>query len=207
LSPSALDPPRFVVGERLARKTLVDREDSGLIDLFAIHKRGSEAPPPPDEAKVPSPALSGPPPAVSMDLLGPPASTSDLGDLDDENPFANQASKKKPVYYAIAGAGALLVIAIGIAAFSGGGEPAKPAPTTARQPISVTTDTPRPAPVQTAEPFAPATTTPAAPTTAAVAPAAKAPSAKAGAAWKPAPKKSWGPKLEKVQSTGVPSKS
>jgi hypothetical protein len=97
-----------------------DRQDSGLIDLFAVHKQASEAPPPP----APSPLASAPPPAFTTDLLGPAQSGPDLDALDlDENPFADQGKKKKPVYFALAGAGALLVIGVAIAAFSGGSEP------------------------------------------------------------------------------------
>jgi hypothetical protein len=175
--------------------------DSGVIDLFAIHKQASEAPP------APSPLASAPPPAFTTDLLSAPKSGPDLGLDDDENPFAEQGNKKKPVYFALAGAGALLVIGIAIAAFSGGSEPAKPA-AAAQKPAVTAEATPPPPPAHTAEPAPPATTTPAAPSTGAVATSPKAPAFHGGGARKAAaPKKSSGPKLEKVQSTGVPPKS
>jgi hypothetical protein len=172
------------------------RADSGVIDLFAIHKEASVAPPAPD------PLASAPPPAFTTDLLSAPKSAPDFGlDIDDDNPFGQPGAKKKPVYYALAGAGALLVIGIVIAAFSGS-EPAKAA---AAQKPAVTAEpapAPPPPPVQTAEPT-PAAPTPAAPSTGAVA-SSKSPPARAGARKAAAPKKASGPKLEKVQSTGVP---
>jgi hypothetical protein len=175
------------------------RADSGVIDLFAIHKQASEAPPAPD------PLASAPPPAFTTDLLSVPKSGPDLGlDLDDENPFGKSSAKKKPVYLALAGAGALLVIGITIAAFSGGSEPPKAA--AAQKPAVTAEPAPAPPPpVQTAEPT-PAAPTPAAPSTGAVA-SSKSPPSRGGSARKAAaPKKASGPKLEKVQSTGVPSK-
>lgn len=182
----------------------MQREDSGVIDLFAIHKRASEAPP------APSPLASAPPPAFTTDLLSAPKSGPDLGLDDDENPFANQSAKKKPVYFALAGAGALLVIGVAIAAFSGGSEPAKTAAAaqkdSSRSVAAEPAPAPPPPPVQTAEPSPPATATPAAPSTGAVASSTKAPAARGHATRKAAPKKSSGPKLEKVQSTGVPAK-
>jgi hypothetical protein len=176
--------------------------DSGVIDLFAIHKQASEAPP------APSPLASAPPPAFTTDLLSAPKSGPDLGLDDDENPFAEQGNKKKPVYFALAGAGALLVIGIAIAAFSGGSEPAKPAAAAQKPAVTAEATPPPPPPAHTAEPAPPATTTPAAPSTGAVATSPKAPAFHGGGARKAAaPKKSSGPKLEKVQSTGVPPKS
>jgi hypothetical protein len=179
------------------------RADSGVIDLFAIHKEASIAPPAPD------PLASAPPPAFTTDLLSTPKSAPDFGlDIDDENPFASQGKKKKPVYFALAGAGALLVIGVAIAAFSGG-EPAAPA-TAAKQPAQTAEPAPpAPPPVLTAEaaPPPPATATPATPSTGAVASKSKHPPARSGGARKAAPKKASGPKLEKVQSTGIPSKS
>ena len=176
--------------------------DSGVIDLFAIHKQASEAPP------APSPLASAPPPAFTTDLLSVPKSGPDLGlDLDDENPFGKTNAKKKPVYFALVGAGALLVIGVAIAAFSGGSEPPKAA---AAQKPAVTAEpapAPPPPPVQTAEatPPPPPTATPATPSTGAV--ASKAPATRGGGARKSAAKKVVsGPKLEKIQSTGVPSK-
>lgn len=173
--------------------------DSGVIDLFAIHKQASEAPP------APSPLASAPPPAFTTDLLSVPKSGPDLGlGLDDENPFGTSGAKKKPVYFALAGAGALLVIGVAIAAFSGGSEPPKAA-AAANAPAVTAEPAPAPPPppvVPTAEPAAP---TPAAPSTGTVA-SSKAPHARGGAARKAAPKKASGPKLEKIQSTGVPAK-
>jgi hypothetical protein len=179
------------------------RADSGVIDLFAIHKQASEAPP------APSPLASAPPPAFTTDLLSTPKSGPDLGlDIDDENPFGNQGTKKKPVYFALAGAAALLVIGVAIASFSGGSEPAKPA-AAAKQPAATAEPAPvPPPPVMTAEAPKPAAPTPAAPSTGAVETKAKAPATHGAhaAARKASPKKSSGPKLEKVQSTGVPAK-
>lgn len=176
--------------------------DSGVIDLFAIHKQASEAPP------APSPLASAPPPAFTTDLLSVPKSGPDLGIDDDENPFADTRNKKKPVYFALAGAGALLVIGVAIAAFSGGSEPAKTAAAAQKPAVTAEPAPPSPPPpVATAEPSPPATATPAAPSTGAVASNTKAPPARNnGAARKAAPKKISGPKLEKVQSTGVPAK-
>lgn len=181
-----------------------ERQDSGVIDLFAIHKQASVAPPAPD------PLASAPPPAFTTDLLSTPKSAPDFGlDIDDENPFAAQASKKKPVYFALAGAAALLVIGVTIAAFSGG-EPAKPA-AAAKQPAAAAEPAPLPPPpahAAEATPPAPATATPATPSTGAIASSSKAPAYHGGGARKAAAvKKISGPKLEKVQSTGVPSKS
>lgn len=195
------DPSPPFDGEPLAPRTLVDRAraDSGVIDLFAIHRQASEAPP------APSPLASAPPPAFTTDLLSTPKSGPDLGlDLDDENPFANRSSKKKPVYFALIGAAGLLVIGVAIAAFSGGSEPAKPA-AAAKQPAATAEPAPpAPPPVMAAvEPPKPAAPTPATPSTGAV---ETKPKAHAHAAVrKAAPKKSSGPKLQKVQSSGVPA--
>jgi hypothetical protein len=60
------------------------REDSGVIDLFAIHNRASGVTP---ERAVPPDLFSSPPPAFTTDLGIVPTSSSDVGDDDDANPF------------------------------------------------------------------------------------------------------------------------
>jgi len=114
-----------------------DREDSGVIDLFAIHNRASAAPP--SVKGVPPDVFSAPPPAFTTDLgLGVGAASTpeleDAGDLgDDANPFQTKPRKK---LYMMAGAGgAVLFLGILIASLSGGSsEPARAAATTVDAP-------------------------------------------------------------------------
>ncbi len=124
--PKAQAQTRDVVerGRPFARPTGVEREDSGLIDLFAIHKRASEAPPVPEPKSTPSPAYafdvfastpSLPPSESTIDDPHPDA----LADIEIDNPF-NVASRRKPVYIALGGAAVLLVFGILVAAVSGG---------------------------------------------------------------------------------------
>jgi len=192
-------------------ESFVEREDSGVIDLFAIQKRASEAPPASNLLNaIPTPLASMPPPAFTTDLLNAPTSTPDLGDGpldDDENPFANKGNGKKRVFYALAAAGAMLVVAIGIAAFSGGGtdDAAKTAnASAAKAAVAPAPPPPVTPPVVTAQP-APPSNVPPPPTTGAVA-SKPPPATKAAARWNKAPAKkiASGPKLEKVTSAGVP---
>jgi hypothetical protein len=173
--------------------------DSGIIDLFAIHKEEEE------RISAPSAAPSGPPPAVSFDTNLAMGEDADV----DALAFAQAKSRKKVKI--IGGAlGGLAMVGILIAAIAGGGgatkEPATAA-AAAPPPPPVATETlpapaATPAPTQTSEPAPPAT--------------AKAEESKGGytraqaiAAYKNNAKKatkaakSSGPKLQKVQSSGT----
>lgn len=184
----------------------MSREDSGVIDLFAIHARASERPAgnlaPPDLVSAP-----------------PPAFTSDVGgDADDDgfDPFARKPRKKLAI---IAGAGgALLFIGILVASLSGGSDAPKATAASATDPgggktgsstIAPPAAAPIPEPAAAAQPSAasaPAARATAAvhvpppPTTGAVS-SPKAPSRGRAVASKP--RAASGPKLTKVQSGGT----
>jgi hypothetical protein len=179
----------------------VEREDDGVIDLFAIHQRSSAAP----AKDIPPDLFSAPPPAFTTDLYGEggDGSVDDLG-----NPFAKKPRKK---LFIAAGAAGLLVIGILVASFSGG--PAERTATTsaagraeaapAALPVAAAPPVITPVlPVVAAAPsHVPAPPTTGAPATVAAAPRSARPSgpAKARVA-------AGGPKLTKVQSAGVASK-
>ena len=173
----------------------VNQEDSGVIDLFAIHQRASSAPP---TALPPSDLLSSPPPAFTLDLAE-----------DDAHPFASKPRKKLMVL--ASAAGVLLFAGILVASLSGGtsakaaaGSPTPDKIESAPQPVVAI---PRPAaPAIAAEP-APAATPPAPPATGAS--AETRPPLPTANIRNPAPKSrhqtSSGVRLVKVQSAGVPS--
>lgn len=179
----------------------MNREDSGLIDLFAIHNRASASPAP---DQVPADVLSTPPPAFTADI-------SAGADLDDElaNPFAPKPRKKLMM---IAGAGAMLLL-LGIVVASLGGASAEPAKAAAS---AIEAPPPPAAPI----PPAAATTAPAAaepPAPPAVTAAPAPPSTGASAVAKPHLRRGkghpagskrrggrgGGVKLTKVKSAGV----
>jgi hypothetical protein len=184
----------------------VSSEDSGVIDLFAMHKKATESSA--AQGLVPPDVFSAPPPAFSTDLAGD--RNSDFG--DGENPFAKKP--RKNLFVAGGIAGGLLVIGILVASFSGGSpEPAKasasgrsepttvsaPAPPPPPAPIVIAPVTPTEAPVATAK-------VPAPPTTGAA--IFQKPPQKAGRAAAPAKSRApattaGGVKLTKVQSAGV----
>jgi hypothetical protein len=83
---------RGLAANESCRKSFSMREDSGVIDLFAIHNRASGAPAPP--SAVPPDVFSAPPPAFATDLGSEAASAPDLGDDDDANPFRKKSPKK-----------------------------------------------------------------------------------------------------------------
>jgi len=185
----------------------VNSEDSGVIDLFAIHQQASGAPQDPSTPGRFSPPASAPPPAFTTDLSG-----DDAGDHDDlANPFAKKLRTKLVM---MAGAGAaLLALGILVSSLSASGpEPIKasaaakveaPPPAAVVLPPPALTVAAEPPPV-TASPV------PAPPTTGAAAPAK--PPSRAGVG-RPAASKSravavtaGGVKLTKVQSAGVAGK-
>jgi hypothetical protein len=175
--------------------------DSGLIDLFAIHKE--------EEARV-SAAPSGPPPAMSMDV-----GTGAYAGIDDDEieGFAASRQKAHKRMKLIGGMiGAVAVIGIIVAGITiGGGKEAAQAQTAAAAPPPPAVVAPPP---PAAEPPPPAAAVPAPPPTAKPKPeytpatAAAAYNAQQGkkkaASPRPAPKSvTAGIKLTKVQSAGV----
>lgn len=167
----------------------MDREDSGLIDLFAIHARASEAPPA---------APSAPPPAVALDIGG-----MDEGDV----PFVDPQRKKK-VMMGLGAAGGLLVIGIIIASVTGGStpEPTKAAAAAAKEAPAAPAPEPPP-PAVTAAPQ-PAPPPPPTATAEAPKPAGKAAPAKFVGKAPAAPARGvGGVKLQKVQSAGIAGES
>ena len=162
---------------------IMDREDSGLIDLFAIHERASNAPPA---------APSAPPPAVALDI----------GDTDV--PFVDPQRKKK-VMIGLGAAGGLLVLGVIIASVTGGSTP-EPTKTAAKEaPAAPAPEPPSPA---VTTPSQPAPPPPPTATAEAPKPAAKAAPAKVvGKAPAPAARGVGGVKLQKVQSAGVAGES
>lgn len=169
--------------------------DSGLIDLFAIHKEE-------EERSAPAATPSGPPPAVSFDTH---LASGEYADVD-AMAFA-QANSKKRVKIIGGAIGGLAVIGILIAAIaSGGGATKEPAAAAAPPPPVATETLPTPA----------ATPTPAADPVPAPPATAKADDNKGGytraaaiAAAKGQKKvaakaaKSSGPKLQKITSSGT----
>lgn len=191
----------------------MSREDSGVIDLFAMHKKATESAASP--SVVPPDIFSAPPPAFATDL----GSDGQLAGRDSdpgENPFAKKS--KKNLFIAGGVASGLLVVGILIASFTGGSpEPAKAAASGRSEPTTVSTPSPPPpAPVVIA-PVAPAADPAASASSTAKVPAPPStgtsilqkPAAKGGRA--AAPPKSRAPattaggvKLTKIQSAGVP---
>jgi hypothetical protein len=173
----------------------VEREDSGVIDLFALCQRASA-----------TPARDMTPPDVFS--MPPPAFTTDVSDDDDSlaNPFA-KPSRKKLGIIAAAGAG-LLLIGIVFASVSGGSaEPTTKASAAGRiDPASVAAAlTVPPVAVQAPTPVPSASINlPPPPTTgAAISPKPPAARAQPAVLSKPRPAVASGPKLVKVQSGGV----
>lgn len=200
----------------------MSREDSGVIDLFAMQKRASAEPP---SSAVPKDLFSAPPPAFTTDLYSDPGDPSarsaphDIEDLDDaSNPFAKKP-RKNVVLFAGA-AGALLVFGLIIASVSGGSTDPTKASAASRLEASPTVPTAVAAPPPTVPPVAAAPSAsapasapafvPAPPTTGASASGTKAPPRSAprgGAPAAPAKKRvAGGSNLTKVQSTGVPAR-
>lgn len=177
----------------------MDTRDSGLIDLFAIHKEE-------EQRSVPSAAPSAPPPAVSFDT------NVALGEDADVDGFAfAQASSKKRAKIVGGAIGALAVVGILVAAIASGGgatkEPATAAAAAPPPPPAATETLPAPAtnPASTQ-----ASSEPAPPPTAkaddkgaysrSAAIAAYKGNAKKAPPKAPAAK---GPKMQKVQSSGT----
>ena len=180
----------------LAKTPDVISEDSGVIDLFAIHNRATAVP---GQSLAPPDVSSAPPPAFTKDV----GSTGENGALDDEaNPFAKPSRKRLAM---IAGAiGAFVFLAILVASFSGGSsEPPKAAAAAKVDPPPAATIPPPPVVIAAVE-SAPPAAAPAPPTTGAA--VFLKPPARGGAA-KGTPTKSHttagGVKLTKIQSAGV----
>ena len=186
----------------------MSREDSGVIDLFAIHNKASAA----ATEDVPPDIFSSPPPAFTMDITGENAALMRLGaDHEDLDPFGNKPRKKKLIMMGAA-AGGLRFVGILIAAFSGGSSEEKPrAAATKVEAAPPPPPVAPPPPAPTTEP--PAANVPAPPTTGAVA-SSKPPSASRGLPGRPGPAPAakakftanGGSKLTKVQSAGVAAK-
>jgi hypothetical protein len=183
----------------------MDREDSGLIDLMAIHARSKAAM---ESMPPPAPAQSAPPAPVTMDA-GASSGALGLDPLDDldglEAPFAK--SRRKPILVGLGVVAALAVI--GIAALSGGDDgAAKTAAAGAAKTEATAAPSPSPSPPPPVAAPAPSPSpndvaSAAPPTTAKSAPA-RAPQPVVRAAARPAPAPvAAGPKLTKVQSAGV----
>lgn len=118
----------------------MDTRDSGVIDLFAIHKEEEE------RISAPSAAPSAPPPAVSFDT------NVAVGEDADVDGFAFAQAKSKKKAKIVGGAiGGLAVIGILIAAIASGGgatkEPATAAAAAPPPPPAATETLPAPAPV------------------------------------------------------------
>jgi hypothetical protein len=183
-------------------------DNSGVIDLFAIHQR-SLTPPAPDAAPASLDPFGTPSPLSAAPFSAPPpAFTTDLdGDADDDdlaaNPFARKPRNKIAI---LAGAGGVLVFfGILIASLSGGSsEPVKAS--AAAQVAPAPPPAPIPAPVVVAEPPAPVASphVAAPPTTGAALSQRPAPRASRPAASRPRAVTAGGVKLMKVQSAGVP---
>ncbi|MDB4939547.1 MAG: hypothetical protein JWP87_6519 [Labilithrix sp.] len=186
----------------------MSREDSGVIDLFAMHKKATESA---AQSVAPPDIFSAPPPAFSTDLAGDRLSDVDVGDA--ENPFAQKP--RKNLYIAGGIAGGLLFVGILIASFTGGSaEPAKASASGRSEPVTVA------APPATPPPPAPVVIAPAVPAEIASAKVPPPPTTgssilskppvKGGAVRAAAPAKprvnttAGGVKLTKVQSAGVP---
>ena len=94
----------------------VEREDSGVIDLFALNSRAAAAAA--TTAAIPRDLFSAPPPAFTTDLCAEP-SEHELGSTSygDDNPFAQDPKAKKRKLMLIGGGAAallaLIVIQIG----------------------------------------------------------------------------------------------
>jgi hypothetical protein len=176
----------------------VNREDSGIIDLMALQARPSVQPQLVDAFRPSDPPSA--PSAFTIDTT----EASDLGDLDDFAKDVAARGRRRNIMIAVGGAVAALGIAL--AAFSGG-EPQKP-----RTALATKVESAPPPPATIAPPpsvstvLANATPIPPPPTTGAPV-SAKPPSARsARGAAKPVGKAGrggGGPKLQKVQSSGL----
>lgn len=175
----------------------MSERDSGIIDLFAIHKEEQE--------RISAPAPSAPPPAVSFD--------TGSGDDDAIDALVAGQQKAKKRAKIIGGAiGAMAVIGIAIAAITSGGssEPAKAATAAAVAPPPPV-ETAAPPPAVEPPPAATPAPEPAAPKAAKAKPdytratAAAAYASSQGKKKAPARKavKTGGVKLQKVQSSGT----
>jgi hypothetical protein len=170
------------------------QDDSGLIDLLAIHNQAKA-----EAAQAAVARMSDPP------SMPPGAFTIDTAAADDaelEAVLAANARKRKAIIGAGAAAAALVIGLVALVS-SGGSEPPKAA-AAARAKVEAAPPPPAaaaPSASVTVEAPAAAAQTPPPPTTG-TREAAKPPKAK-GAPAKAAPRKSAGPKLQKVQSSGV----
>jgi hypothetical protein len=172
--------------------------DSGIIDLFAIHKEE-------EQRAVPSALPSAPPPAVSFDT------NVAVGEDADVDGFAFAQAKSKKKAKIIGGViGGLAVIGILVAAIASGGgatkEPATAAAAAAPPPPAATETLPAPAatpaPTQASEPAPPPTAKAEDKGAYTRAQAIAAYKGNAKKAAKAAPKAA-GVKLQKVQSSGT----
>lgn len=159
--------------------------DSGIIDLFAIHKE--------EEQRVIDATPSAPPPAMAMDI--------DTSDVDPEL-FAASQQKARTRTKILGGAiGAVAVLGILIAAITTSGTKEAPAAAAAPPPVATVVAAPPPAePVPTPAPPPTASGKPDyTPATAAAAYAAAQPKKKGGGKAKIGANV----KMQKVQSGGV----
>lgn len=174
-------------------------EDSGVIDLFAMHQRATAS-----AKEVPRDLFSAPPPAFTTDLYSDPGLGGHSSESDDEtgsNPFAKKSRKK--LGFIAGGVGAFLVLVVVIVTASGGSEAPK-ATAAAAQPPPAAVALPAAAAVAPVVPPSAVAHMPAPPTTGAPVVAAAAPRARAAApAAKARPAAGGGPKLTKIQSAGV----
>lgn len=174
----------------------MSREDSGVIDLFAICARPSA-----------SPAGDLRPPDLFS--VAPPAFTTDIVDDDADAALASVFAKKSRTKLALA-AGAAVVLVVGLVFVTASGASAEPAKASAGRQLPPAAPTPLPDPAVLAPPAPPAPRTmasqlPAPPTTGAPVLAKAPPRVQPAAAVKARAAASGGPKMTKVQSGGVAS--
>lgn len=174
-----------------------DREDSGVIDLFAICQRASA-----------TPARDLTPPDLFS--VAPPAFSVDVSDDDDSGLLVNPFAKKPRKKLALIALGAALFV--GVIAFvsisAGGASPAKASASGRAEPATQVVPAPPPAAVQPPPPVVAAIPVrlPPPPTTGAPAAEKAPPRPQSSILTKPRAPATNGPKMTKVQSGGVPSK-
>lgn len=177
-------------------------EDSGVIDLFAIHEKAAaraaeKAAAQQARAVDDRPAL---PPSKPFSAP-PPAFTTNVSFSDDElDPFSRKTSKKPLIF---AGLGAIAVLVIGIFAASSATNTPPKATTASLAKTSAAPPVPSPPPVAVI-PVMPAPVETAAPTPAPPSTSKPTPSKATAKAPRTVKPRASGPKLQKVQSGGVP---
>jgi hypothetical protein len=155
---------RIRQAEESATRASRERDDSGLIDLQALAALSGTSPVQVSTAPLVVSASAGlfGAPAISAPLEAPPAR------VEEANPF-ERSSKRRTMFMALGGVGAVAVAAVAFMAMSGSGTP--PADATAAMAPAITAAAPPPTPATVAAPE------PEAPKVAAVSPGQRAPAA------------------------------